>query len=80
MRMMVLEAGTDQEFLDCLEKLDIRPCYFCGQLVLKGDRLETLVTEYLVEPMTVYRCRNSFECGQRTSAIVEQSMRNTYNA
>ena len=68
--ILILEEGTDQEFLDCLEKLDIRHCYFCGQILLAGDRVET-TAKLLTDTVVVYRCRDAYACGGRTSAIIE---------
>lgn len=68
--ILILETGTDQEFLDCLTKLDMRPCYYCGHILLEGERKSTTIAG----PgglQAGYRCCDAYACSARLRPIID---------
>lgn len=66
MNRLILEAGTDQEFLDCLKALDIQHCHHCGRLLLAGDRKSTTLAVG-----RDYRCCDAYACSVRLRVIID---------
>lgn len=71
MTPIILETGTDQEFLDCLTKLDVRPCYYCGHILLEGYRKTMTISVGKEDFRRVYRCCDAYACSVRLRPIID---------
>lgn len=67
----ILETGTDQEFMDCLTKLDVQPCYYCGHILLEGDRKDMTAMTVSGESAWAYRCCDAYACSVRLRVIID---------